>query len=231
MKILITLGIILSSTVSLCQELAEIQYEAYLRVSKTLWEKSISIAEKEHGTKSFERATAIYGLLNSTMASKDEDTFDKYVDTASDLLKDLIESQPNWGEPKAVLSAIYGLRIAYSPWKGMLYGSKSGALVEEAYKLQPESALVQKLYASSKLYTPEMFGGDVQEAREAFKKAIELFEASGDTQNWLYLDTLIGLGFAHQELDNMEASKKAFEKALQFEPEFGWAKSLLSQMK
>ncbi|NQZ77032.1 MAG: hypothetical protein HRT61_13155, partial [Ekhidna sp.] len=137
MKTLIILfTLVLTVTVS-AQNSSEVQYSAYLKASKTLWEKSVQMAKKESGAKSFETALAMYGLLNNTMADQDEETFDEYKDEAIDLLKDLIDENPQWGEPRAVLSSTYGLVMAYSPMKGMILGMKSSSLMEDAVELQP----------------------------------------------------------------------------------------------
>ncbi len=214
----------------IAQTSQEMQYAAYIKVSKSMWERSISLAEKEFGPKSFQKVVAMYGLLNNTMAAQDEDTFDENVDQTIDLLKEIIENDPNHGEAMAVLSATYGLVMAYSPMKGMLYGSKSTGLVESAIKIQPDSPLVQKLFASSKLYTPEMFGGSPKTAVVSFEKSIELFE-KGETENsWLYLDALIGLSMAYRKTGKDAEAKLIVEKALEIEPEYGWAKSILVSM-
>lgn len=209
----------------------ETQYAAYLKASKTLWEKSVRDAGSEYGENSFERAMALYGLLGNTMASEDEETFDQYKDETVDLLKELIESNDEWGEPRAVLSSVYGLVMAYSPMKGMYLGMKSSGLMEDAMKLQPESPLVQKLYAGSKLYTPEMWGGDPQKAVLAYKKSLSLFEDAAKMNNWMYLDTMMGLALAYNKIEENEKAISTLEEAIAIEPEYYWAKSTLEKLK
>jgi len=229
MKNTITTILVASCFFVKAQNLQDLQYGAYLKASKSLWERSISIAEKEFGTHSFEKAMAVYGLLNNTMATKDEDTFDDNVDEAVDLLKEIIEQDSDQGEAPAVLSSIYGLKMAYSPMKGIIYGSKSGSLMETAMKLQPESPLVQKLYGGSKLYTPEMFGGSAEKSASSFVRAISIYEANEDTNNWVYMDALVGLSIAYNKLEQKGKAKAILEKAVSLEPDFGWAKSLLEK--
>ena len=211
------------------QSLTEMQYAAYLKVGKALWERSIDQAHSLHGSESFEAAMASYGLLNNTMATRDEDTFDDNVDEVVDQLKIIIEMQPQWGEPQAVLSTVYGLKMAYSPMKGIIYGSKSGSLIESAMELQPESPLVQKLYGSYKFYTPGMFGGDTPDAIKALSKAAELFEQSKQTDTWLYLDTLVHLAQAYHKNEQKDQAITVLQKALAHEQDFDWAKAILSQ--
>ena len=207
----------------------ETQYAAYLKASKTLWEKSVAEVEASHGTDSFKKALAMYGLLNNTMASQDEDTFDKYKDETIDLLKKLMKKDESWGEPRAVLSSVYGLVIAFSPMKGMFLGMKSSSLMEEALKLQPESALVQKLFAGSKLYTPEMWGGDPEMATRAFEKSLSLFVEADKANNWLYLDAMMGLAMAYRKTGKEEKAVTTLEEAIEMEPQYYWAKATLEE--
>ena len=215
----------------MAQSSSETQYAAYLKASKTMWEKSIQEATKEKGEKSFEVALAMYGLLGNTMATQDEETFDAYKDQTVDLLEDLIEENPEWGEPKAVLSSTYGLVMAYSPMKGMILGMKSNSLMDDAMKLQPESPLVQKLYAGSKLYTPKMFGGDPEKAVIAYTKSIAVYEEEGNTEgNWLYLDAMMGLAMSYKSTKQDDKAKSTLEEAIAIEPQYYWAKSTLEKM-
>lgn len=231
MKTLMNLiALALTVSVSAQQTIKETQYAAYLAASKTMWEKSAELATEKHGENSFERAMALYGILSNTMASQDEETFDKYKDKTVDLLEKLIDENPEWGEPKAVLSSTYGLVMAYNPMKGMFLGMKSNSLIDEAMEQQPESALVQKLYAGSKLYTPEMFGGDPEEAVESFTKAAELYVADSEG-NWQYLDTMMGLSMAYQKLGQKEKAMELLEEAIELEPNYYWAKSELEKMR
>ena len=230
MNVLCFITALFSMASLVAQNSNELQYAAYLKASKTMWMKAIESAEAEYGEQSFERAMAMYGLLNNTMASKDENTFDEYVDPTIDLLKATIESRPDFGEPKAVLSSVYGLIMGYSPWKGILYGSKSSSYMAAAMKDQPDSPLVQKLYAGSKLYTPTMWGGSPEEAVKAYQKSISIYESENPTENWLYLDTLVGLALAYNKIEQSEKARETLNKVIELEPQHGWARSLLANL-
>ncbi len=227
---ILTTFLLMIAGLSLAQTSKQTQYAAYLTASKTMWERSIAQAESESGARSFEKAIAMYGLLNNTMATQDEETFDSNVDKTVDLLKEIMEQNPENGEARAVLSSVYGLVMAYSPMKGMLFGMKSSSLMDDALKLQPKSPLVQKLFGGSKLYTPEMFGGNPEKAVIAFEKSIELFEMTDTNENWLYADTFMGLAMAYNKVGKKEEAKAALEKALALEPQFHWAKSVLAEL-
>lgn len=198
-----------------------LSYQAYLSSSLTLWERKID----QTAPASYERAMAQYGLLNTTMAGKDEKAFDKYYDPTLDLLDQLIEEKVNVASCQAVKSSVYGLAMAYDSWKGMFLGPKSSGLIEEAYESEPNNPLVVKLYASSKLYTPEMFGGDPKTALKEFERAVQLFDEAEDVpSNWLYMDALAHLGIAYGKVGQPEKAMEVYTKALALEPDFNWIK-------
>ncbi len=231
MKNTLSILLLAASMISMAQSQKEAEYAAYLKSSIALWKRCIDQADKTFGSQSFEKGMAMYGLLNSTMATRDKETFNDNVDQTIDLFKNIIDEKPDWGEPKAALSAIYGLVIAYSPMKGMLYGMKSSSLSDRAIGQQPESPFVHKVYGGSKLYTPAMFGGDEDEAVRSLEKAISLYEKNGDLENnWLYLESLVNLSMAYQKVDKIDMAKETLEKSLDIEPEYGWAMAVLNSI-
>lgn len=232
MKILILLpAFLISQFAGAQQTLQQIQYGAYLNTSHSLWEEAVSKAEETFGSDSFEKALALYGLLNNTMARQDEASFKKYRKKTVKLLEQIIDENPAWGEPKAVLASTYGLIMAYSPMKGMFYGTKSSSLLNEAMTLQPDSPLVQKLYAGSMLYTPEQFGGDIDKAITAYEKALELYDVREETEeNWLLLDSMMHLSISLRKKEKIKEAICVLQDALQVEANYKWAASELAQL-
>jgi|GEM_PF-6162685 len=72
-----------------------------------------------------------------------------------------------------------------------------------------------------------MFGGDPKRAVEAFTEAASLFESQDRTEEWLYLDTLVGLSMALHKSGQAEEAISVLERALEIEPKFYWAQSIL----
>lgn len=110
--------------------------------------------------------------------------------------------------------------------QGMFLGSKSSGLADKAIDLSPASPFVWKVYANSKFFTPEMFGGDLKEAIESYEKSVALYEASPTKlkSNWYYLDALAFLGQAYAKNGENGKAIATYEKAISVEPEFGWVK-------
>ena len=179
-------------------------------------------------------AIAQFGLLNASMRNHNEDLFDEYYDEHIRLVKSLIDSDKKWAEPPALLSSAYGLKIGFSPMQGMFLGQKCGNLIEKAKILNPNYALVWKVYGNSKFFTPEMWGGDLDEAIISYEKCIQLYELKPDElkHNWMYLDALVYPGRAYAKSGDTSRALVTYEKALKAEPDFAWVKySLLPKAK
>jgi tetratricopeptide (TPR) repeat protein len=223
-----------------CYECNEKAYQAYLgaqdpQVVKELWKKVVSDEQtkmKSNPTdvkQQYALALSQFGLLSATMRDKDETLFEEYADKTEENLEAVIDADKKWSEPRALLSALYGLKMGYSPIKGMYLGPKSSNLIEKALKDSPTSPLVWKIYANSKFFTPETFGGDVKEAIRAYEKSIALYELTPSSikNNWMYLDALAFLGQAYMKDGQSSKAVTVYEKALKTEPNFTWVKAAL----
>lgn len=215
-------------------------YRAYLgsrdvEATKAQWKKIVadrkvkSEAAPENTKLLYELTLAQFGLLTATQRDRDEDLFDDYVEETEANLETLIDRNKNNGEPRALLAALYGMQMAYSPMKGMFLGAKSGSLMDQALKRSPASPLVWKLHANAKFFTPETWGGDLKEAITAYEKAVTLYESAPDKakDNWFYIDTLAFLGKAYEKNNQVSRAIEVYKKALSAEPDYQWVKSVL----
>jgi tetratricopeptide (TPR) repeat protein len=226
-----------TSTSKSSSDSEEIIYQAYLsqKYEVTPWKEAIKICQGElyKNPKDirahYQLALAQFALISSTMRNRDEDLFDEYYDPLLDNLNKIIEEDKNWAEPYALKSAAYGVKMGYSPMQGMILGGKSNNLIEKAKHLDPNSALAWKVYANAKFFTPEMWGGDLDEAIASYEKAIQLYEQKPELlkHNWMYLDTMAFLGKALVKKGDRVKAIATYEKALKIEPEFGWVKFVL----
>lgn len=205
----------------------KLQYEAYLTRDLGKWHQSFELAQQQNDD--LITGLAGYGILNGSLASQNEDLFNAYLDDTSEALEKAIDAEgERQHEAMAILSAVLGMRMAYAPWKGMFLGPKSSKYIEVAVREEPNNAIVLKLLANYKYYTPAAFGGDLEEAREAFEKSIAIMEKNGDDKtNWMYLNALAHLGQCYAALGKKDLAKATYEKALQVEPAFAWVEKVL----
>lgn len=230
---IISLFTLLSIQVSAQSEAEEMAYFAYTSNNKSLWKQLVSKEQANYNkSKTNDNLYALllaqHGLLNATLSDQDEDLFDEHYESAKDNAEKLIDTDYQIGNAKAILSAIWGWEMGYSSYKGMFLGGKSSSNIEEATKMAPNVPLVWQVYASSKFFTPSMFGGDTKEAQEAYEKAVKLYEDQNLTKsNWRYLDALAWLGKVYEKNGEKDLAKSTYEKALAVEPDFGWVKYAL----
>lgn len=218
------------------QKLEEMNYQAYLKSDKAEWKQNVAYALKIHQENPsdetlFQLALTEYGLLNATMADNDKKLFSDYADACQERLESLTDSKKFGSEAKALLSGVYGYKIAYSPLKGMMYGPKSSTLLDQAMEENPSSPIVLKMYAANQYFTPEMWGGDKETALKAFEKSTEFFQKNKQEKTWMNLDNLAWTGMIYQEKGQPDKAKETWEKALEIEPNFYWvSKSLLPSL-
>ncbi|MFK7954055.1 MAG: hypothetical protein AB8B73_14500 [Ekhidna sp.] len=213
------------------QDLKEQSYKAYIASDlnqwKTIVENKTIRPEVGDNSESFELALSHYGLVALSLYTGNDDLFDDYVPLTHDLLDQLIDEDEGWAEPLAVSSFIMGFQISDSPMKGVYLGPKSLGRMSDALELDDQSPVVMQLYAGSKYFAPKIFGGDVNEAIQNYLIAIDLFESTNRTDEWMYLDALAFLGKSYMRTGQTRKAIVVYQKALAVEPEFNWVKMQL----
>jgi tetratricopeptide (TPR) repeat protein len=218
------------------QELKQMNYLAYLKSDKSAWKNNVAFAMKHYQNQpspdsEFQLALTEYGLLNVSMVDMDKKLFESYVDECESRLEKLAAGKKYGAEAKALLSGLYGFKIAHSPLKAMMLGGKSSDLLEQAMKQNPESPIVLKMYASNQYFTPEMWGGDKELALKAFEKSTQNLLGTDLEKSWIHLDNLAWTGILQKEMGDQVKAKATWGKALEIEPEFYWvSKSLLPSL-
>lgn len=216
-------------------EIRQMTAMAYLTKSQTLWTNALQKAtafrnENPTGTEGdYIYLNTLYGLIYSTIAGKDKETYSKYIDLAEKETEQLMEKNPGDARFVCIRAGLYSASMAHNPWKGMFYGPKSSELIEKAIGLKPDLPQCAVRKANSLYFTPENYGGDIKKSMEVYSKSIALFEAV-DTQpanNWEYLDALAWYGISQMKNGKNEEAKTTFEKALRVRPDFHWVKNVL----
>jgi hypothetical protein len=77
--------------------------------------------------------------------------------------------------------------------------------------------------------TPEQWGGDLAQGTQLLEHAVAIFEhpARPTAVNWGHGEALVWLGIAKQKAGNTAGARKAWQHALELEPEYGWVKYVL----
>ncbi|MDE3259271.1 MAG: tetratricopeptide repeat protein [Gemmatimonadota bacterium] len=182
-------------------------------------------------------ALSDYRIANYLLGQGEE-----HEDLASTHLKSAVEQlitvtrlDPGGEEAYALLSSVYGRQIGLSPIKGMLLGPRSSRALSKAKQLGPDNPRVVLAAAIEDFHTPEMWGGDKERAMDGYKRAAALFARESPTDpmlpTWGHCDVYAWIGIAHLKKGRHALARRAFEKALDIDPEFGWVKySLMDKL-
>ncbi len=206
--------------------------KALLMEARSLFERAVSI-KPESPLAFYHLAYSEYCLLIYAL-NFDDELFNKLIDIAIRHAEESMNLNDKWSEPPALLSSLYGLKIAKNWIQGPFLGPKSSRLIEVAIildSLNPRAWLVRGI---SKFNTPSIFGGDIDEAIENLKRAIDLFERNNIADplgpDWGYIDALVWLGKCYERKKQFEKAAEFYKRALEVEPRFGWAKRELSKL-
>jgi tetratricopeptide (TPR) repeat protein len=153
------------------------------------------------------------------------------LDSAVVHLEKALEINDNDAESRALLSSCYGMQIAFSPFSGIWRGPKSGSQMSKAKELAGENPRVALLGAIGTYNTPALFGGGKEKGFEAMKRAAELFDRWKTTDSlqpdWGKEQVYAWIGLAYLDRKETILARKAFEKALEINPDYGWVKYVL----
>ena len=169
--------------------------------------------------------------LRTLPSDLDDDQKENYLDEAINHLKKAIGVKSNFAEAHALLSGCYGMKASGGMFAGMKYGPKSNTQMDKALELAPDNPRVLILDGTGLFFTPSMFGGDTEKAITQFQESAKQFgeftPEDATMPHWGRVEVYAWLGQAYEEDEQYDEAKKAYEKALELDPDYGWVKNYL----
>jgi tetratricopeptide (TPR) repeat protein len=215
----------------------EITYKALITYDKELLVKAKSIFELIIKTDSSNAAARYnltyteYKLIEMGLQIKGDSLFDENYKSALDNADKLISMKKYLSEANSVLAAIYMMKIANSSMSAVTLIPKMYKLLDEAEAINPLNPTSYIVRGEMKYNTPGAFGGSFEQAAKSFNKAVLIFEQSPDSEvvnvKWGYLEALAWLGRSLEKMNNFDAARFTFQKAITVEPNYGWVKYVL----
>lgn len=161
----------------------------------------------------------------------DEDRREQVIKDAVSHLKRATEADETMGDAWALLSGCYGQMMGMNPMQGMSLGPKSSEALNKAKERSPDNPRVWIVDGTSDFYTPNMFGGDKEQALKKFKKAARLAEQESIDDplmpSWGHAEAHAWIGIAHMDAERYDQARTAFERALDLNPDYGWVRQVL----
>lgn len=158
-------------------------FESYRQGDMSPWPNLIAEMEKAKSTDlawQTEMVKAMYGLIGYEIGAKNKDLARVYVDKADGYLDKLLDKYPDNAQLHAIDGAVYGYKIALSPYKAPFLGPKSMWHIDKAIELDPNEPMGYIEKGNSLQYRPAIFGGDKKEALECYQKALKLMDGHSD---------------------------------------------------
>lgn len=201
-------------------------YSSYINADIPQWETAIATAERALTNSDFEMrytyAMACYGIVGNYLGQGDEDKAEYYLTKALRITNDLLDENSKSSKALALRGALYGFQISLNSYKAVYLGPKSLSTINQALAIDKTNPTAWIEYGNAMYYMPEMFGGDKQEAINAYKKAIALFENESRIDCWIYLNSVVILGTWLEKQDQFIAAKQQYDKALSIAPNLKW---------
>ncbi|TVQ13310.1 MAG: tetratricopeptide repeat protein [Bacteroidetes bacterium] len=207
-------------------------YQSFVSGDIPLWERTIFELERYYQSNPREEVLydlllARYGFIAFSLENEPS-TARTQLDKAESELEKLFSYPSQQSNAYAFQGAFLGFRISLRPITAIRNGPRSYRAISNALEADPNNPVAWMETGNSRFYTPSAFGGSKQEAREAYHKAVQLFENNlPNNQRWLYLNSLVGLAKSYEYTNGKRFAIATYEKALTFEPEFKWVRDEL----
>jgi hypothetical protein len=108
-----------------------------------------------------------------------------YVDKAKDLIAYSLQYNNKFYESLRLAGDIYGLLSFIKPLMSPFYGSISDSYSSKSYLINANNPLLDISFGNGLYYTPFLFGGDEDKAKEMFEKAYSSCPLLEDTSYYL----------------------------------------------
>jgi tetratricopeptide (TPR) repeat protein len=111
-------------------------------------------------------------LFQVRQHQKDKKAAERSLDSAIENTRRSIVLDDGLADAHALLADLYGNKIGYGGMlAGMRYGPKAEAETQRALQLDGNNPRAYAVVGRRQLYSPKMFGGDVDKALESFRKS------------------------------------------------------------
>ena len=171
-------------------------------------------------------AACSYGLARSAHYLEQAEDFahnsdaaKRWLDVAVEDAQKAVALNDRLADAHALLADLYGAKIT-GAISGMRYGPKANAECARALQLDPNNAQAFAVTGRKYLYSPAMFGGDIEKAIASFQKATSLDPHSDEDFVWLAI--------AYRKKGDGADAQKALTEALRLNGRSAFARRVQS---
>lgn len=206
-------------------------YDSYARGEMGGWRSTIEEMEKEYertGSEALlhELVLSQYGFIGYCLKEDMKKEASYHLERAVANLETLKGSRPGSAELMALEGAFMGYEMGIHKLKAMVLGPKAKDKIDGAVAKDPGIVRTLLEKANQLNFSPRIVGGDREEAIEYYKKAVRLIEADTKNlrKNWIYVNTVVVLAFAYEQLGNNAHACALYEKLIEYDSNITWVK-------
>jgi tetratricopeptide (TPR) repeat protein len=153
----------------------------------------------------YDLARCEFYLGKAEVLKKDQGAADKWDDAAIADAQHAIALNDRSADAHALLSDLYGSKI-HGMISGMHFGPKANTEIQRAFQLDPKCPQAFAAIGRKYLYSPSMFGGDIDKAIASFKSATDVDPSNDEAFVWLAI--------AYRKKGDSERARQALSEAL-----------------
>jgi tetratricopeptide (TPR) repeat protein len=193
------------------------QFERILQLKKSEWLVDYYLADVD------------LVLSYTAIQDKNNDDLKKYTESSMKLLDKCTDLKDDFAEAYILKMAVNGNRYMYEMDKMNDIIAKQSEAKDKAKRLEPDNPRFYLVDGYGVYYTPEAFGGGVDNSLPLFQKSYDLFQTykvKDETYpDWGY-DMASGmLAMCYIKQGKMDDAKKYLDKALEINPDSGFIKN------
>ena len=155
----------------------------------------------------------------------------QFVNEGIEHAKQCIEKKDDFADAHSLLGSLYGNKIGLKPILGMTLGPKSGIQMGKAMSLDEANPRNYLIAGQSAFFTPKIFGGGKDKAKDYFEKAIVRFDSfkvsRPELPDWGHEEAYAWLGLVHADQNDFSEAEKNYQKALEMNPGYNWVIKIL----
>lgn len=231
-KIAIILIALFAVTQLLFAEVKGEIYRAYISENMDRWKFVIDSTERSSNLSKQDRLELLnyqYGYIAWCIDKNKKQLAAAYIKKAEQNLQILEASKYQLSMLHAYKAALIGYKIGLAPYKAPFIGKESIENAKKSVQLDANNAFGYLQLGNISYYMPPAFGGSKKDAMTMYLKALDLMEKKPATlkENWNYLNLLLTISLAYQELGQKSLAGRYCLKILKIEPHFIWVKEKL----
>jgi hypothetical protein len=141
----------------------------------------------------------------------------------------------NFADGYILLAQFYGYRIYSEGYQTAAQNNKNiKDNLEIAKGMEPDNPRIYLVNGINNLYTPQAYGGSMENAKSDLEKALKLYPGykplNNTFPNWGFEETYVWLGKIAEQEEKPGLAKSYYQKALKVNSNYSWAKYQLEQL-